>query len=514
MEAGGGIPGGGSFHHAYTNNHPFCSCRPPVGPPLTAIDRFLYGQSQYSHQQTPQNSANSNETVSLENGFCSSGFSLSVGGAISEDSWPNGLEEVGLFDGFFLDEDVLLLHTTQENNNDNPNPDNGLGKEVQVKAVEDQVSNGVGKRGKKGCSPETVLIKGQWTEEEDRKLIKLVKQYGIRKWARIAEKMVGRAGKQCRERWRNHLRPDIKKDSWSEEEERILVEAHEEIGNRWAEIAKRIQGRTENAIKNHWNATKRRQNSRRKNKQTQTSSSANRKHQSCILQNYIRSKTFTTNSPTTSSSSSRFPFTTTPLSSQQTTTSSTLTLLDNNNSTNILSAEPSDSNSGDDSTTLNMALPTYDDELLFIQNLFPDNLDLPPSLNNGAAGSVINNCLHPIISLTTSNKQLISNGVKSGGNITIAEPSSTTPAIIPNSCHSSNSTRTSTTTATPTTTHLYSDLYLSYLLNGTAPPSSSSNHDYGCSTATLNIGSSSSSSSNAKREMDLIEMIASSMFSK
>lgn len=43
-----------------------------------------------------------------------------------------------------------------------------------------------------------------------RKLIKLVKQYGVRKWAQIAEKLIGRAGKQCRERWHNHLRPDIK----------------------------------------------------------------------------------------------------------------------------------------------------------------------------------------------------------------------------------------------------------------------------------------------------------------
>lgn len=43
-----------------------------------------------------------------------------------------------------------------------------------------------------------------------RKLIRLVKQYGVRKWAQIAEKLAGRAGKQCRERWHNHLRPDIK----------------------------------------------------------------------------------------------------------------------------------------------------------------------------------------------------------------------------------------------------------------------------------------------------------------
>jgi hypothetical protein len=46
-----------------------------------------------------------------------------------------------------------------------------------------------------------------------RKLIRLVKQFGVRKWAQIAERVAGRAGKQCRERWHNHLRPDIKVSS-------------------------------------------------------------------------------------------------------------------------------------------------------------------------------------------------------------------------------------------------------------------------------------------------------------
>ena len=43
-----------------------------------------------------------------------------------------------------------------------------------------------------------------------RTLIQLVMQHGERKWAVISEKLEGRAGKQCRERWHNHLRPDIK----------------------------------------------------------------------------------------------------------------------------------------------------------------------------------------------------------------------------------------------------------------------------------------------------------------
>ncbi|KAM2924159.1 hypothetical protein COP2_040305 [Malus domestica] len=113
------------------------------------------------------------------------------------------------------------------------------------------------------------IKRGAWTPEEDRKLLAYIQLHGHGSWRSLSQKAgkylwdefrvvviascLKRCGKSCRLRWRNYLRPDIKRGNFSLHEDQTIIQLHALLGNRWSAIATHLPKRTDNEIKNYWN---------------------------------------------------------------------------------------------------------------------------------------------------------------------------------------------------------------------------------------------------------------------
>lgn len=114
----------------------------------------------------------------------------------------------------------------------------------------------ISKSRKKSKSRRRVYPKRNWTPEEDTRLREIVNSMqGPFNWSDIAKHFDQRVGKQCRERWHNHLSDKLVLTKWTKEEDELLIKKHAIHGNRWAFLTQFFPGRTDNMIKNRWNTT-------------------------------------------------------------------------------------------------------------------------------------------------------------------------------------------------------------------------------------------------------------------
>jgi hypothetical protein len=97
----------------------------------------------------------------------------------------------------------------------------------------------------------TKKIRKTFDPQEDVSLVRLIMEYSVNDWGLIARNMPhGFTARQCRERWKNYLDPRLKHTSWTEEDDRRLMQEFDRLGAKWIPLARMFPGRSGNSVRN------------------------------------------------------------------------------------------------------------------------------------------------------------------------------------------------------------------------------------------------------------------------
>ncbi|KAF8385019.1 snpc-4 [Pristionchus pacificus] len=100
------------------------------------------------------------------------------------------------------------------------------------------------------------ILKREWTQEEDDRLVKLVESLqlnGVIQWDKVTYHMAGRTRQQCRTRFLRTLDKSIKHGRWTDEEDLLLMCSIGRYGAKdWRKIAKGVPGRNDGQCRERW----------------------------------------------------------------------------------------------------------------------------------------------------------------------------------------------------------------------------------------------------------------------
>jgi hypothetical protein len=123
-------------------------------------------------------------------------------------------------------------------------------KEEQLKALLALAAECAQSTSHDGCNKK--ITRRRFTPDEDEKLSQIVVKFGETNWAEVVKYFPSRTTRQCRDRWRHYLSPDIITGDWTKKDEFILIAKVFEFGRKWCAIASLFPGRTDIGVRNHY----------------------------------------------------------------------------------------------------------------------------------------------------------------------------------------------------------------------------------------------------------------------